>query len=264
MTCSGGSAAAPASLPRREQRKAGGGGPPSSPVRYNGITSVKEQRANRPVRVSRARKVSAQAGASDKNRTQTDNGSQFLPRRCPFSASSPTLSSAATAVPNGQSRAQEARAAPSFLSLAPGRVRWRGGEGRILGAKFGPSVPWSGGSAPRNGPAVPWNGQPLRGAGGLFQGIDGGFRGGEDALRGTGGPLRRGEPCSSERLARCAEREPRESGSLTTEVPNEAHPGGPMGSAPVFFFIGSGSQGPAGEDYPNSIGVQSGWGGRCG
>src|SRR6185436_5352241 len=107
---------------------------------------------------------------------------------------------------------------PSFLSLAPGRVRWRGGEGRILGPKFGPSVFWSGRSAPLNGPAVPWNGQPLRGAGGLLRGMDGGFRGGEDALRGTGGPLRRGEPCSSERLVRFSEREPRESGSLTTEV----------------------------------------------
>src|SRR6185436_6265645 len=82
----------------------------------------------------------------------------------------------------------------------------------ILGAKFGPSVPCRGRSAPRHEPAVPWNGQPLRGAGGLLRGIDGALRGGEDALRGTGGPLRRGEPCSSERLARFSEREPRERG----------------------------------------------------
>ena len=50
LTCSGGSAAAPASLPRREHRKAGRRRPPSSPARYNGITSVKEQRADRSVR----------------------------------------------------------------------------------------------------------------------------------------------------------------------------------------------------------------------
>jgi hypothetical protein len=46
LMCSGGSAAA-ASLPRREQRKAGRRRSPSSPARYNGITSVKEQRADR-------------------------------------------------------------------------------------------------------------------------------------------------------------------------------------------------------------------------
>src|SRR6185436_20541066 len=38
-------------------------------------------------------------------------------------------------------------------------------------------------------------------------------------------------------LARAAERAPRESGSLTTEVPNEVHPGGRMGHAPRFFFM---------------------------
>jgi len=155
-----------------------------------------------------------------------------LPRRCPFSARSPTLSFAAMAAPNGQLRAPGARAAASFLSLAPGRVRCRGDEGRNSSPKFGPSVLWSGRSAPRNEPAVPWNGQPLRGAGGLLRGIEGAFRGGDDALRGTGGPLCRGEPFSSERFARSAERAPRESGSLTTEVPNEVHPGGRMGRAP--------------------------------
>src|SRR6185436_10469125 len=117
--------------------------------------------------------------------------------------------------------------AASFLSLAPDRFRCRGDEGRFLGPEFGPAVLWSGRSAPRNEPAVPWNGQPLRGTGGAC-------RRGEYALRGAGGPLRRGEPFSSERLARCAERESRESGSLTTEVPNEVHPGGPMGRAPRF------------------------------
>src|SRR6185436_6653892 len=65
--------------------------------------------------------------------------------------------------------------------------------------------------------------------------MDGGFRGGEDALCGTGGLLRGGEPCSLERLARSAEREPREPGSLTTEVPIEVHPGGRMGPRPRFF-----------------------------
>src|SRR6185436_12110091 len=35
---------------------------------------------------------------------------------------------------------------------------------------------------------------------------------------------------------RFSEREPRESGSLTTEVPNEVHPGGRMGRAPRFFL----------------------------
>src|SRR6185436_19296930 len=160
MTCSGGSAAAPASLPRREQRKAGGGGPPSSPVRYNGITSVKEQRANRPVRVSRARKVSAQAGASDKNRTQTDNGSQFLPRRCPFSASSPTLSSATTAVPNGQSRAQEARAAPLFCHLRQAGSPGEAARGEFWGRNLG--LPFSGAGVPLREPSQPFRGMGSR------------------------------------------------------------------------------------------------------
>src|SRR5262245_14071709 len=101
-----GSAAAPATLPRLEQRKAGRRRPPSSPARYD----VCQRTTRGPLgAVSCARKASAQAGASDKNRTRIRTRTEFLPCRGPFSASSPTLSSAATAAPNGQLRAPEAR-----------------------------------------------------------------------------------------------------------------------------------------------------------